>query len=50
MIIENILSDTLIKTDEKILKRDFWKFHSDDFIRDLKSVNWSVATLCLYLL
>ena len=28
----------------KTLKRDFSKFHSDDFIRDLKSVNWSVAT------
>ena len=28
----------------KTLKRDFSKFHSDDFIRDRKSVNWSVAT------
>ena len=28
----------------KTLKKDFSKFHSDDFIRDLKSVNWSVAT------
>ena len=28
----------------KTLKRDFSKFHSDNFIRDLKSVNWSVAT------
>ena len=43
-IIENLLSDTLIKKDVKTLKRDFSKFHSDDFIRDLKSVNWSVAT------
>ena len=28
----------------KTLKRDFSKFHSGDFIRDLKLVNWSVAT------
>ena len=28
----------------KTLKRDFSKFHGDNFIRDLKSVNWSVAT------
>ena len=28
----------------KTLKRDFSKFHTDNFIRDLKSVNWSVAT------
>ena len=32
------------KKDVKTLKRDFSKFHSDDFIRDRKSVNWSVAT------
>ena len=43
-IIENLLSDTLVKKDVKTLKRDFSKFHSDNFIRDLKSVNWSVAT------
>ena len=42
--IENLLSDTLVKKDVKTLKRDFSKFHSDNFIRDLKSVNWSVAT------
>ena len=28
----------------KTLKRDFSKFHSDSFISDFKSVNWSVAT------
>ena len=28
----------------KTLKRDFSKFHSDNFISDFKSVNWSVAT------
>ena len=28
----------------KTLKRDFLKFHSDNFIRDFKSVNWSVTT------
>ena len=28
----------------KNLKRDFSKSHSENFIRDLKSVNWSVAT------
>ena len=43
-IIENLLSDTLVKKDVKTLKRDFSKFHTDNFIRDLKSVNWSVAT------
>ena len=43
-IIENLLSDTLVKKDVKTLKRDFSKFHSGNFIRDLKSVNWSVAT------
>ena len=43
-IMENLLSNTLIKKDVKTLKRDFSKFHSDNFIRDLKSVNWSVAT------
>ena len=39
-IIENLLSDTLIKKDVKTLKRDFSKFHSDNFIKDLRSVNW----------
>ena len=43
-IIENLLSDTLVKKDVKTLKRDFSKFHSDNFIRDLKSVNCSVTT------
>ena len=43
-IIENLLSDTWVKNDVRTLKRDFSKFHSDNFIRDLKSVNWSVAT------
>ena len=43
-IIENLLSDTLVKKDVKTLKRDLSKFHTDNFIRDLKSVNWSVAT------
>ena len=43
-IIENLLSYTLVKKDVKTLKRDFSKFHTDNFIRDLKSVNWSVAT------
>ena len=41
---ENPLSDTLVKKDVKTLKRDFSKFYSDNFLRDLKSVNWSVAT------
>ena len=39
-IIETLLSDTLVKKE----KRDSSKFHRDNFIRDLKSVNWSVAT------
>ena len=39
-IIENLLSGTLIKKDVKTLKRDFSKFHSDNFIKDLRSVNW----------
>ena len=39
-IIENLLSDTLVKKDVKTLKRDF----VGNFIRDLKSVNSSVAT------
>ena len=43
-IIENLLSDTSVKKGVKTLKRDFSKFHSDNFIRDFKSVNWSVAT------
>ena len=43
-IIENLLSDTLVKKDVKTLKRQFSKFHSDNFIRDLKTVKWSVAT------
>ena len=43
-IIETLLSDTLVKKDVKTLKRDSSKFHRDNFIRDLKSVNWSVAT------
>ena len=43
-IIGNLLSDSLIKKDVKTLKRDFSKFHCNNFIRDLKSVNWSVAT------
>ena len=42
-ITENLLRDT-VKKDVKTLKRDFPKFHSDNFISDLKSVNWSVAT------
>ena len=44
MIIENLLSDTLVKKDVKTLKRYFSKFHSDNFIRDFKSVNWLVVT------
>ena len=44
MIIENFFSETLLKKDVKTRKRDFSKFHSDIFIRDLKSVNWSVST------
>ena len=43
MIIENFLSDT-VKKDAKTLKRDSSKFHSDNFIRDFKSVNWLVVT------
>ena len=43
-IIENLLSDTRVKKDVRTLKRDFPKFHSDNSIRDLKSVHWSVAT------
>ena len=43
-ITENLLSDTLVKKDVKTLKKDFSKFHSDNFIRYFKSVNWSVAT------
>ena len=43
-LLKTFLSDTLVKKDVKTLKRDFSKFHSDNFIRDLKSVNWSVAT------
>ena len=43
-IIENLWSDTLIKKDVKTPKKDFSKFHSGNFIRDLTSVNWSVAT------
>ena len=43
-ITENLLSDILVKKDVKTLKADFSKFHSDHFIRDLKSVNCSVAT------
>ena len=38
------ISDTLVKKDVKTLKRAFSKFDSDNFIRDLKLVNWSVAT------
>ena len=41
---ENLLSDTLVKKDVQNLKRDFSKFHSDNFIRYFKSINWSVAT------
>ena len=45
-IIENLLSDTLVKKDVKTLKRDFSKFHGNNFIRDFirESLNWSVAT------
>ena len=35
-IIENLLSDTSLKKDVKTLKRDFSKFHNDNFIRDRK--------------
>ena len=38
-IIENLLSDTLVKKDMKT--QSF--IASDNFIRDFKSVNWSVT-------
>ena len=38
-LLKTFLSDTLVKKDVKTLKRDFSKFHSENFIRDLKSVN-----------
>ena len=39
IIIENLFKWYISKKDIKILKRDFSKFHSDNFIRDFKSVN-----------
>ena len=42
--LESIFIEILLPDYVKTLKRDFSKFHSDNFIRDLKSVNWSVAT------
>ena len=43
-IIENLFSDTFVKKEVKTLKRDFSKVPRDNFITNLKSVNWSRAT------